>query len=944
MEDGIRFEQFCLNAGERLLTEQGVRVAISSRALDLLIALTERAGEVVSAQDLLARVWPDTMVEEGNLRVQVAALRKVLKDGKSGSRYILTVAGRGYAFVAPVERFAGDVATPAASQPTTLTGQRPPELPTAVVGRAEAIEALALMLLSRRFVSVIGPGGIGKTTIALAVAHAVLQNFDDAVHFVDLGPLSLAALVPTAIASAIGCTIQGPDPEGCLTTFLAQKRLLIVVDSCEHLVEAIAPLIERLFRGAPGVHFLTTSREALRVDGENVHALAPLSLPKYRMPSATQALGSPAVQLFMDRARASGYRNELSNADAPVVADICRRMDGIALAIELAASRVGSYGIRGTAELLDGANILVLPGSRSQPPRHKTMHAALDWSFMLLSRSEQRVFNWLSVFVGPFTSKAAMAVVGSIVPHDVFHALTSLADKSLIAVSWADGGMFYRLLDTTRSFAGEKLSDSGESHEASRCHASYLVEYLKEEAKEAVFKSGNIASYMPHMGNIRRALTWCFSSVGDYIIGARLAAHAAPLFLAGSLLDECRSWSRRGLDSLHEMDRGTSLELELQEALAISLVFTGGDIESTRKALERGLELSAALRATRHQTNLISALYIFLTRQGDIKGALAAVEQSATIVSALGRPSEQAMTQWILASAHHMAGHQAIALRHCEDGFKIKANWAPGQINFFGYDHKARGLTVYARSLWLCGFPDQACKVIRQGTVEIEKLDHSVSKCVFLLFTAPILLWSGLHNEAIENTNRAVEQTVASSLAPYYAVGLALKGEHLAGNGDPASGVVMLREALRTMDQLRFHIMTLETLRALAEALAAAGRPEEALETIGEALARARRGGEALWLPNLLRSQGEILLAQSDVDLDAAETVLEGAVEAARRQAATSWELKASVPLARVLARKGHVSEARSMLGAIYAQFDEGFGTPDLVMARRLLSEWGYTA
>jgi predicted ATPase len=619
-------------------------------------------------------------------------------------------------------------------------------------------------------------------------------------------------------------------------------------------------------------------------------------------------------------------------------------MDGIALAIELAASRVGSYGIGGTAELLDGANILVLPASRSQQPRHKTMHATLDWSFMLLSSSEQRVFNWLSVFVGPFTSKAAVAVVDSTVPQNVFHALASLADKSLIAVSWADGRMFYRLLDTTRSFASQKLLDSGESQAAERCHASYFVDFLKEEAREAAFESDNIASYMPHLGNIRRALMWCFSPVGDAAIGAHLAAHAAPLFLAASLLDECRTWSRQGLDALRETDRGTSLELELQEALAISLMFTGGNVESTRKALARGLEVSAALRATRHQTDLISALYIFLTRQGDIKGALAAVEQSATIVSACGHPSEQAMTQWILASAHHMAGNQAKALSHCESGFKIKTNLAPGQVNFFGYDHKARGLTVYARSLWLRGFPDQACKVIRQGIIEIEKLNHTVSKCVFLLFTAPILLWSGLSDEAIENTNRAVEQTVASSLVPYHAVGLALKGEHLAGSGDPASGVVMLREALKTMDQLRFHIMTLETLRALAEGLVASARAEEALETIGEALARARHGGEALWLPNLLRAQGEILLAQSDADLDAAETVLLGAVEAARSQAATSWELKASVPLARVLAGKGRVSEARSMLAAIYAQFDEGFGTPDLVRARRMLSEWGHIA
>ena len=411
--DIVSFGPFRLAAEERLLLKDGAPVAIGGRALDVLIALTARAGEVVSGRELIDLVWPGVIVQEANLRVHIAALRKALGDGRDGSRYIVNVPGRGYSLVVPIRHSSTDSTLPIAAPASPARPRNLPAPLQALVGRNETVAALSSLLLSRRFVSVVGPGGIGKTTVAVAVANALRQEFgDDAVCFVDLGSLTDPADVPSAVASALGCSVQGPDPEPYIHAFLRDKRILIVLDNCEHVIEAAAPLCERLFGGAPSVHLLTTSREALRVEGENVHLLRPLDSPLDDTPSAVQALAWPAVQLFMERAASSGYRAELSDTDAPIVAKICRRLDGIALAIELVASRVGTYGIRGTADLLDGGAELFLPGRRDAQPRHQTLQAMLDWSFKLLSAYEQTVLSRLSVFVGQFTLGAAHSVAG----------------------------------------------------------------------------------------------------------------------------------------------------------------------------------------------------------------------------------------------------------------------------------------------------------------------------------------------------------------------------------------------------------------------------------------------------------------------------------------------------------------------------------------------------
>src|ERR1700751_4235296 len=447
--DQLSFGPFSLLTAERLLKKADESIPLGGRALDTLIALVERTGEIVTHRELISTVWPGVTVEDANLRAHISALRKALGDGRDGARYVSNVAGRGYCFVAPVTRSSARPPVPiTGTTPKERVKKLPPRL-TRMVGRDDTVRSLAHQLEMWRFVSIVGPGGVGKTTVAISVAHTLVDGFHDAVFLIDLAALTDPQLVPTAVASALGLMVQTQDPLAGLLAFIGDKKLLLVLDNCEHVIGVAAALAERLVGEAPQAHVLATSREALRVEGEYVHLLYSLDCPPEDAGlTATEALRYPAAQLFMERAAASGYGAALSHIDAPIVARGCRRLDGIALAIELAASRVGSLGIRGVAELLDNRFGLLWQARRTALPRHETLNAMLDWSHSLLSEREKVVLCRLSVFVGGFTLQAAGSVASEteVDEAEVIDAITSLVAKSLISAV-INESTYYRLLE-----------------------------------------------------------------------------------------------------------------------------------------------------------------------------------------------------------------------------------------------------------------------------------------------------------------------------------------------------------------------------------------------------------------------------------------------------------------------------------------------------------------
>jgi predicted ATPase/DNA-binding winged helix-turn-helix (wHTH) protein len=935
-QEVVSFGPFRLFPSERVLKKADETVKLGSRAFDILLVLVQHAGEVVGQKELMAKVWPGVFVEEISLRVHVTALRKALGTREGGERYLTNVPGRGYCFVAPTSRDA--VALPTADDFPEAHYPLPPRL-ARMVGRDEIVSEICDKLTTARFVTIVGPGGLGKTTVALSVAHTLLPEFFGAVCFVELSPIVDPRLLAPAVVSAFGLPVQSGDPIPGLVGRLRGRPVLLILDGSEHLIAEAAALSERLFAELPQLHLLVTSREVLRVGDENVYRLSPLETPPDSSSlTAAELLDFPAVKLFLHRATTSGGQINLADQDVRIAGNICRKLGGNALAIELAAGRVETYGLQEIARLLDSEFALRWPGRRTAPPRHQTLRATLDWSYNLLSEVERTVLQRLSVFVAGFTLEAAQQVAGGpeVGAEEVFDAVGGLLMKSLASADTTGSIARYRLLDTTRTYAALKLADAGELGQFRRAHAEYYCALLKM-ANEADLPTDERRALVMHLDDIRAALHWAFGRDGDPGIGVNLTRYASSIWLSKALFAECREWTTlaAAVAPGREDGKATDQQIVIHLALASSQLFTTSfSVEAMvawTKTLEKTVRETQGQLILRYLASWGSSIR---TRYDE---ALELAQRCAEDAKKLSDVGPTALAEWMLGHSLHHLGRLAEARTHLQRSLDIDTEKARlAQVNAIGYDRRVDTLGNLASTVWLQGFPEQA-----------ESLGARVLEAARpLQFAMPLsvaMTWACFHRYLSDTDIDSVEHDIVEliehagthSIKPQVGIGICFLALCQTRRNQFDAAMPLAAEGLRVLAEMQYEVFVPLILAHLSESAIAADRHVDAMSLMAQ-LASRDRNREHWCTAEVLRVKG--LLALSDDDADAAATLFLQSTELARKQGALAWELRAARNLARLRADQGRQSEAIELLEGVYNRFTEGFETVDLLAARSLLT------
>jgi predicted ATPase/DNA-binding winged helix-turn-helix (wHTH) protein len=927
----------CLWRGDGLAAE---RILLAPKAFAVLRYLVEHPGRLVTQDELLESLWPKTYVQPEVLKSHIAAIRAVLGDDARKPIFIETRSRRGYRFIAPVTEGAS-------ARPSRMTNL--PEAVSELIGREAELRAITALATEHRLVSLVGAGGIGKTRLGLEVARHLVPRFPDGVFLTELGPLSSPDLVPATVASALGLThVAGTVSLEGVAGAVGTKKLLLVIDNCEHVIEAAAAMAETLLRATPGASLVATSREPLRVSGEYVYRVPPLDLPAEDNQDMEDVLRHGAVRLFVSRAHAAEPRYVAEGPVAAATVAICRRLDGIPLAIELAATRIVGFGVSGVAARLDDRFRLLTGGNRTALPRHQTMRATLDWSYELLSESERVVLRWLGVFVGAFTLDAASAVAASVdIPaSEVTDAVADLVGKSLLSTDVGGASLHYRLLETTRAYAREKLIESAEFDHVARRHAEYFRDLF--ERAEAELETRPTAEwlsvYRPHIDDLRAALDWAFSPSGDVGVGMALTAAAVPLWAYLSLWTECRARVEQAIAGLRrQVPSDPRRDMRLYLALGHVLLqnIHASARPEVNAALTKVLELAEITDDGRYRLAALHGLYLARLYTGEYRNALNLAEKFRTVAADTAARSDAPIGNGLIGLTLHVLGDQHGARRHLEP--LVGSDFVttrPSHISFYQYDHRVVLDCYYARVLWLQGFGDKAKRLTENLVDYARTIDHLRSFLYTLLIaTCPIAVFVGDLTTVEHHVRLAFNLAARHSLEFWNVWAQCFEGILLIKRGKNLTGSQLLQSALERLPEPSFHHHMSSLLAELAAGLAGAGQIAEGLVVVDKALARAEQTEAGWCLGELLRTKGELLLlGREPTAIATAEQCFQQALDVARRQGALSWELRAAMSLARLWRGQQRVTQARTLLGPVYRRFTEGFETADLVGARTLLA------
>lgn len=811
-----------------------------------------------------------------------------------------------------------------------------PAATTRILGRERSIDLIQRQIGDARLVSIVGAGGIGKTTVAVAVAEQFICSFRDGVWLVDFAPLQEPSLVPNAIAAAIGLFVHSANVLAALCRFLRDRDILLVLDNCEHMLDTIAACTTQILQDAPNVRIIATSRAPLRVNGEQVHRLPGLATPSVSSGlTAEGAAAFPAIQLFVDRATDRLETFTLSDDDAPVVADLCKSLDGIALAIELAAMRVDAFGVRDLQKQLDD-RFRLLGGRRAGLERHRTLAATLDWSYSLLPRGEAAMLRAVSVFAGAFRLDDASAV-SNLAPDEAKDVLAELASKSLLSVDVDTEEATYRPLETTRTYCLEKLLASGEDSLIRLRHAEYMCTVLERAAGEWGQQLSREwgAAYGRYLDDLRAALAWVGADPTYRRVLIRLTAAGTLLWNHFSLTGESRTHLSRAISELQDAGSvGTAVEMHLQTALAGALIFTRGIVRETREAMRRALNISVQLSDTEARLRCLRMIGTCELFNGEHDAGNHTLETFVSIATAED-PSALADGETHLGCAELFLGRLRDSLRRVERLYDNSSqDFNDTRFARFEYSNSVNILIMLAHTHWLMGSPDTAERMAVKSVEYGRQAEHELSLSIALARACPVLFWLG-RDEACSRHAAMLDDVVERHgivtwrpIAAFYRGALAsLRQDDSAGIDDLQRAVAECRE-IGHMARLPYY------MAVLAEALGKHGRLWESEVTIHKALDMAAKHNEQWCLPELLRIQA-LILNRADVR----ETALLKSMAIADDIGARSWKLRTANDLAELWRSQSRTADAKRMLRPICDAFTEGFDTRDMTIATRFLGE-----
>lgn len=941
------FEPWELDPERGELRSNGLPVPIGRRSIEIVEVLVQSPGQIVSKDDLMGRVWPGALVEENTLQVHISAVRRALGADRG---LLKTVTGQGY-------RLLGDWRTQqkvlgkrfaASSQPTQHpTGTNLPLGKTDLIGRSTALRDLQDLITAYRTVTLTGPGGIGKTALALEAARQVLPDFSEDIRLVELVSLSDPGLVPTSVVDALNLKLGHEDITALtVAQAIAERRLLLVLDNCEHVVNAAAALVETVVRLCPNVSVLATSRELLRIDGEYAYRVPPLNVPAEHPQSEEELLKHSAVQLFVARTQSLRPTFVPRENDIRDVAAVCRRLDGIPLAIEFAAARAAALGVSQVLSSLTDIFGALTGGRRTALPRHQTLRATLDWSYELLSADEQRLLRHLSVFAGGFTLEAACAVLGD--ENDsasTSQGVANLLAKSLISLDQPGAGR-WRLLETTRAYASEKLTKQGGGENVARRHATYFCDVVSRKPKISP-QGGNFAVYGREVGNVRAALDWAFSPIGDVKIGAALTASYAPVWLYLSSMPECRQQVERALKRLEDDSDDTArLKMQLYIALGLVLAYTAAMEERTQFVLTKALQIAERLNDVESQLLTIWSLWNLRGKNGDHRDSMRLAELFLTVSSRSIDPADVLVGERLVGTALHFRGKQPEAREHLE--VVIRRYVEPGSerhSNWYLYDLRMVTRALLARVLVLQGFINQAENSAQESLAISQSLNSNLSICYALRYAvcSVALITRDLAN---------AEKTIASlkyfatnyNFSPFLKQARYLEGMLLIKRGEFAIGSEILHTNLDINIRDGWSLCYPEALGVLAEGYAGMRKLPEAFSALQRALDWSDQTGERWCDAELLRIKGALILqGQTENETQKAEVHFSRSMAIARHQGALFWELKAALSFAQLRMRQGRQADAQKLLAPVYSRFTEGRDAADLSAAREILESPAHT-